>query len=72
MRPWRAGDRLCRRTLQDRFTDLKIPRERRHELPVVVSDGEVAWAIGIIGERFRATESTARRVRLTWIPPTTA
>ena len=66
VRPWRAGDRLCRRTLQDRFTDLKVPRERRHELPVVVSDGEIAWAIGIVGERFRARESTTRRVRLSW------
>jgi tRNA(Ile)-lysidine synthase len=66
VRPWRAGDRLCRRTLQDRFTDLKLPRERRHQLPVVLSDGEIAWAIGIVGERFRATESTPRRVRLTW------
>jgi tRNA(Ile)-lysidine synthase len=68
VRPWRAGDRLCRRTLQDRLTDLKVPRERRHQLPVVVSDGEIAWAIGIVGERFRATESTPRRVRLTWEP----
>jgi tRNA(Ile)-lysidine synthase len=68
VRPWRAGDRLCRRTLQDRFTDLKVPRERRHQLPVVVSDGEIAWSIGIVGERFRATESTPRRVRLTWDP----
>jgi tRNA(Ile)-lysidine synthase len=66
VRPWRAGDRVCRRTLQDRFTDLKVPRERRHQLPVVVSDGEIAWVIGIVGERFRATDSTARRVRLTW------
>jgi tRNA(Ile)-lysidine synthase len=66
VRPWRAGDRLCRRTLQDRFTDLKLPRERRHQVPIVVSDGEIAWAIGIVGERFRATESTSRRVRLTW------
>jgi tRNA(Ile)-lysidine synthase len=68
VRPWRAGDRVCRRTLQDRFTDLKVPRERRHQLPVVVSDGEIAWVIGIVGERFRATESTPRRVRLTWDP----
>jgi tRNA(Ile)-lysidine synthase len=68
VRPWRAGDRLCRRTLQDRFTDLKLPRERRHQVPVVISDGEIAWAIGIVGERFRARESTARRVRLSWDP----
>jgi tRNA(Ile)-lysidine synthase len=68
VRPWRPGDRLCRRTLQDRFTDLKLPRERRHQVPIVVSDGEIAWAIGIVGERFRATEQTARRVRLSWDP----
>jgi len=66
VRPWRAGDRLCRRTLQDRFTDLKVPRERRHQVPIVLSDGEIAWAIGIISERFRATDATARRVRLSW------
>jgi tRNA(Ile)-lysidine synthase len=66
VRPWRAGDRLCRRTLQDRLTDLKVPREQRHQLPVVVSDGEIAWAVGIVGYRFRATESSTRRVRLTW------
>jgi tRNA(Ile)-lysidine synthase len=68
VRPWRAGDRLCRRSLQDRLTDLKVPRERRHQLPVVVSDGEIAWAIGIVGERFRAGEATVRRVRLRWEP----
>jgi tRNA(Ile)-lysidine synthase len=66
VRPWRPGDRLSSKTLQDHFTDRKVPRERRHQLPVVVSDGEIAWAIDIVGERFRATESTRRRVRLTW------
>ena len=68
VRPWRAGrPRSAARTLQDLFTDRKIPRERRHELPVVVSGGEIAWAIGIIGERFRATESTTRGAcALTW------
>jgi tRNA(Ile)-lysidine synthase len=66
VRPWRPGDRLSSKTLQDVFTDRKVPRERRHQLPVVVSDGEVAWAIDIVGERFRATDSTSRRVRLSW------
>ena len=66
VRPWRPGDRLSSKTLQDLFTDRKIPRERRHQLPVVVSGGEVAWAIDIVGERFRATERSPRRVRLSW------
>ena len=61
MRPWRAGrPRSEPRTLQDLFTDRKVPRERRHQLPVVVSDGEIAWVPGIVGERFRATAPTTR------------
>jgi tRNA(Ile)-lysidine synthase len=67
VRAWRAGDRMRSRTLQDLFTDLKVPRERRHQLPVVVSAGEIAWVPGVAtGERFRASESTRQRMRLTW------
>ena len=45
------------KSLQDLFTDRKVPRARRHTLPVVVSDGEIAWVPGVAtGERFRATE----------------
>ena len=66
VRAWRPGDRLRNRTLQDIFTDRKVPREQRHQLPVVVSDGDIAWVLDIVAERFRATESTPRRVRLTW------
>ena len=76
VRAWRAGDRVRlrgTRTLQDLFTDGKIPRERRHQLPVVVSDGEIAWVPGVAtGERFGAGPDTRDRARLTWIPPTTA
>ncbi len=56
--PGAPGDRMrlpARRRSRTCFTDRKVPRERRHQLPVVVSDGEIAWAIGIVGERFRAT-----------------
>jgi tRNA(Ile)-lysidine synthase len=66
VRPWRPGDRLSSKTLQDLFTDRKIPREQRHRLPVVVSDGEIAWVLDVVAERFRATPSTRARVRLTW------
>ena len=42
------------KSLQDLFTDRKVPRERRAQLPVVVSDGEIAWVPGVAtGERFR-------------------
>jgi tRNA(Ile)-lysidine synthase len=72
VRPWQPGDRLSSKTLQDLFTDRKVPREQRHQMPVVVSAGEIAWALDIVGERFRATDSSSRRVRLIWVPPTTA
>jgi tRNA(Ile)-lysidine synthase len=73
VRPWRAGDRMRplglggSRSLQDLFTDRKIPRERRASLPVVVSAGEIAWVPGVAtGERFRVTAQTRERARLAW------
>jgi tRNA(Ile)-lysidine synthase len=73
VRLWRAGDRMRpaglggTRTLQDLFTDRKVPRERRGRLPVVVSAGEIAWVPGVAtGERFRVTAATTQRVRLVW------
>jgi tRNA(Ile)-lysidine synthase len=73
VRPWRPGDRMRplglggSRSLQDLFTDRKVPRERRSQLPVVVSDGEIAWVPGVAtGERFRVEADTATRVRLAW------
>ena len=69
VRAWRPGDRMRpaglggTKSLQDLFTDRKVPRARRHTLPVVVSDGEIAWVPGVAtGERFRATERVRRRV----------
>ncbi len=73
VRAWRAGDRMRpaglggTKSLQDLFTARKVPRARRHALPVVVSDGEIAWVPGVAtGERFRATEQSDERVRLDW------
>ncbi len=70
-RPWRPGDRVKlpagSRTLQDLFTDLKVPREQRSQLPVVLAAGEVAWVPEVAtAERFTATPATRRRVQLTW------
>jgi tRNA(Ile)-lysidine synthase len=75
VRTWRAGDRMRplglggSRTLQDLFTDRKLPRAQRQALPVVVSAGEIAWVPGVAtGERFRVTAATRERVRLIWAP----
>ena len=43
------------KTLQDLFTDRKVPRALRRTLPVVEVRGEVAWVAGVaLDERFAA------------------
>jgi tRNA(Ile)-lysidine synthase len=61
IRCWRHGDRMQpsgldgSKTLQDLFTDNKIPREERERVPVLEAGGEIAWVAGLaIGEAFRA------------------
>jgi tRNA(Ile)-lysidine synthase len=61
VRAWRKGDRMRplglggTKTLQDLFTDRKIPRALRRTLPVVEVGGEVAWVAGVaLDERFAA------------------
>ena len=75
VRPWRAGDRMRplgapgSRSLQDLFTDRRVPRARRAQLPVVLSGGEIAWIPGVAtGEAFKVTPSTRERARLAWRP----
>jgi tRNA(Ile)-lysidine synthase len=73
VRAWRPGDRMRplglggSRSLQDLFTDRKVPRAQRARVPVVLSGGEIAWVAGVAtGEAFGATEATRRRARLAW------
>jgi tRNA(Ile)-lysidine synthase len=61
IRAWRHGDRMRpaglegTKTLQDVFTDNKVPREERDLIPVVECDGRIVWVAGLaIGEDFRA------------------
>ena len=62
VRAWRDGDRMRplgmegTKSLQDVFTDRKVPRSLRHRLPVVTSDDRVAWVAGVaVSEDFRIT-----------------
>ena len=75
VRAWRAGDRMRplglggSRSLQDLFSDRKVPRAARGRVPVVLSGGEIAWVAGVAtGEAFRVTAGTRRRARLVWHP----
>jgi tRNA(Ile)-lysidine synthase len=75
VRSWRDGDRMRpvglggSKTLQDLFTDRKVPRALRRTLPVVEAAGEIVWVAGVaLDERFAAGEGesvslSARQVR---------
>jgi tRNA(Ile)-lysidine synthase len=53
------------KSLQDLFTDAKVPRSLRHRLPVVESEGEIAWIAGVaLSDLFKVTKSTTRTARL--------
>jgi tRNA(Ile)-lysidine synthetase-like protein len=74
LRHWRPGDRFqpiglrASVKLQDWFTNRKIPRERRHELVMAATErGEVFWIENQrIGERFKLTPATKRRLIWRW------
>jgi tRNA(Ile)-lysidine synthase len=62
VRSWREGDRIRplglggSKSLQDLFTDRKVPRSLRHALPVVTSDGRIVWIAGVaVSEEFAAS-----------------
>ena len=71
VRAWREGDRMRplglggSKTLQDVFSDRKVPRSLRRSLPVVLSGDEIAWVAGVaVSEDFRLTAATRATVRL--------
>ena len=72
VRAWREGDRMRpsglggTKTLQDLFTDKKVPRDLRRTLPVVVTgDDEIVWVAGVaVDERFAAGADAADAIGL--------
>ena len=74
LRHWQPGDRFqpigraSSVKLQDFFTNEKVPRARRHQLIVAVSNnGEVFWVEGLrISERFKLAKATIRRLQWRW------
>ena len=61
VRAWRDGDRMRplglggSKSLQDLFTDRKVPRSLRHALPIVTANGRIAWIAGVaVSEEFAA------------------
>jgi tRNA(Ile)-lysidine synthase len=72
VRGWREGDRMRPlglgggKSLQDIFTDRRVPRSLRQTLPVVSSDGRIAWVAGVaVSEEFKLGPGSSRAAILT-------
>jgi len=54
------------KSLQDLFTDRKVPRSLRRSLPVITSGGRIAWIAGVaVSEEFAAAPEAKRAAVLT-------
>jgi tRNA(Ile)-lysidine synthase len=68
VRSWQAGDRFCpsgmkgkRKKLQDLFTDMKVGRQERKRIPLLVAPEGILWVVGWRqDERFLVRESSSR------------
>lgn len=71
VRTFREGDRFVplgmERSvkLKDYFMSRKIPRERRRNIPLLLSDDDIIWVVGErMDERYKLTHHTKRFLRL--------
>jgi len=71
VRSWQDSDRMRpvglggTKSLQDLFTDLKVPRALRRSLPVVEAGSEIVWVAGVaLDERFAAAPEERSAVGL--------
>ena len=79
VRRWAPGDRYLplgasgRQKIQDLFTNRKIPRMERSQLPIVcLPEGEIAWCPMLPpAEVLRIEPKTDRALRLTYVPSST-
>jgi len=67
VRTWRSGDRFrplgmqSEKKLHDYFIDARIPRQLRHQIPLVENPDHLVWVAGLrLDDRVRITEQTER------------
>ncbi|MBN1140737.1 MAG: tRNA lysidine(34) synthetase TilS [Deltaproteobacteria bacterium] len=75
IRSFEAGDRFRpagmtgTKKLKELFIDLKIPLQRRPQVPLVIASGEILWVAGIRRSRhFPTAPETAKVLRVTFRP----
>ncbi len=55
------------RKLKEYFIDIKMPREKREEIPLIALDNEIVWVVGNkISDKFKVTENTKRVLKLSF------
>lgn len=71
IRNFRPGDRFCplgvkgSQKLKDFFIDHKVPRFERTSVPLLISEGRIAWIVGYrIDERVKITEKTKKVLKV--------
>ena len=58
-----------RMKLKDFFISSKIPKEERRTIPLLLSDNDIIWVIGLrIDERFKITKDTKKILKVTATP----
>jgi tRNA(Ile)-lysidine synthase len=70
LRAWHPGDKFQplgmqgrHKKLQDFFADLKVPRDQRHRVPLLVAPEGIVWVVGYRADhRFAAGPGSARRL----------
>ena len=71
VRTRRNGDRFTplghrsEKKLKDFFTDQKVDREKRGEVPLILSDDKIIWLVGLrMSDEFKVTENTKRILKI--------
>lgn len=58
-----------RMKLKDFFISLKVPKDERRTIPLLLSDNDIIWIIGSrIDERFKITKNTSKVLKVTATP----
>ena len=75
LRPWKAGDRMRpfgmkgSKLVSDMLIDAKVPRDRKEQVHVLISEGSIVWLCGFrIAEGTQVAPDSERVLRLSWEP----